>query len=221
MIFDLDGTLLDTLQDLAGAANRVCAARGWPQHPLSAYRRFVGNGIPKLVERFSPPQHRDPAALAATRTAFSQEYAAHMREKTAPYPGISRLLDRLRAVGVRTAVFSNKDDAFTRQIVAEFFGPDAFAAVRGAVPDVPVKPDPQGVLALLNGLRADPQTTLFVGDSDVDVLTAHNAGLLCCGVLWGFRGRAELTAAGADFLAADTDALFHIILQTEDHHETL
>ncbi len=212
VVFDLDGTLLNTLDDLAAAGERVCAARGWPPHTVAQYRYFVGNGIPKLVERITPPALRTPDVLTAARADFDAAYSAHMRDATAPYPGIPALLARLRAAGVRAAVLSNKADAFARQIVAGYFGPDAFAAVQGAVPGVPVKPDPQGVLALLARLGAPADGTLYVGDSDVDVYTAHNAGLPCCGVLWGFRGRAELTAAGADFLAEDPPALARLVL---------
>ena len=213
VIFDLDGTLLDTLQDLAAAGEHVCAANGWPPHPVEAYRHFVGNGIPKLVERFSPPWAQDPASLADARAAFGEYYAAHMLDQTAPYPGIPALLARLHAAGVRMAVLSNKDDAFARRVVGHYFDLSLFAAVRGALPGTPPKPDPAGPRALLAALGASPAETLFIGDSDVDVLTAHNAGAPCCGVLWGFRGQAELTAAGADHLAAGPDELARVILE--------
>ena len=215
VIFDLDGTLLDTLGDLAAAGERVCAANGWPPHPQSAYKKFVGNGIPKLVERFAPPEHRDPAALTGALEQFRAEYAAHMLDTTHPYPGIPPLLAALQSAGVQMAVYSNKADEFAKSIVTHYFPGVRFAAVHGARPGVPAKPDPQGVNLLLAELGADPARTLFVGDSDVDVYTAHNAGLPCCGVLWGFRGQAELAAAGADCLAADGRELQGIILQEE------
>ncbi len=213
VIFDLDGTLLDTLGDLAAAGERVCADFGWPPHAPGAYRHFVGNGIPKLVERLAPEEQRTPAVQARALAAFEAEYAAHMTDKTAPYPGIPALLAALRAAGVRMAVLSNKDDALAKRIVEHYFGAGAFAAVRGALPGVPAKPDPAAARALLAALDADPARTWLVGDSDVDVRTAHNAGLRCCGVLWGFRGEAELTAAGADALAATARQLQHILLQ--------
>lgn len=213
VVFDLDGTLLNTIDDLADAGNRVCAARGWPQHTVEEYKYFVGNGIPKLVERFSPPEARTPDQLADTLAAFQADYGAHLRDKTAPYPGIPALLARLKAAGVQLAVFSNKADPLARQVVADYFDAALFDAVRGALPGVPTKPAPQGTLALMQAIGADPAATLYVGDSNVDVDTAHNAGLPCCGVLWGFRTRQELTDAGAEHLAADAEALWNVIVK--------
>ena len=213
VVFDLDGTLLNTIDDLADAGNRVCAARGWPQHTVEEYKYFVGNGIPKLVERFSPPQARTPDQLADTLAAFQADYGAHLRDKTAPYPGIPALLARLKAAGVQLAVFSNKADPLARQVVADYFDASLFDAVRGALPGVPTKPAPQGTLALMQAIGADPAATLYVGDSNVDVDTAHNAGLPCCGVLWGFRTRQELTDAGAEHLAADAEELWNVIVK--------
>ena len=213
VVFDLDGTLLNTIDDLADAGNRVCAARGWPQHTVEEYKYFVGNGIPKLVERFSPPEARTPDQLADTLAAFQADYGAHLRDKTAPYPGIPALLARLKAAGVQLAVFSNKADPLARQVVADYFDTALFDAVRGALPGVPTKPAPQGTLALMQAIGADPAATLYVGDSNVDVDTAHNAGLPCCGVLWGFRTRQELTDAGAEHLAADAEELWNVIVK--------
>lgn len=211
VVFDLDGTLLNTIDDLADAGNRVCAARGWPQHTVEEYKYFVGNGIPKLVERFSPPEARTPDQLADTLAAFQADYGAHLQDKTAPYPGMPALLARLKAAGVQLAVFSNKADPLARQVVADYFDAALFDAVRGALPGVPTKPAPQGTLALMQAIGADPAATLYVGDSNVDVDTAHNAGLPCCGVLWGFRTRQELTDAGAEHLAADAEELWNVI----------
>ena len=213
VVFDLDGTLLNTIDDLADAGNRVCAARGWPQHTVEEYKYFVGNGIPKLVERFSPPQARTPDQLADTLAAFQADYGAHLRDKTAPYPGMPALLARLKAAGVQLAVFSNKADPLARQVVADYFDAALFDAVRGALPGVPTKPAPQGTLALMQAIGADPAATLYVGDSNVDVDTAHNAGLPCCGVLWGFRTRQELTDAGAEHLAANAEELWNVIVK--------
>jgi phosphoglycolate phosphatase len=212
VIFDLDGTLLDTIDDLADAGNWVCARNGWPTFTREQFKHMVGNGIPKLVERFSPESARTPAQLAATLAQFNARYAAHKEDKTRPYPGIPELLTALGRAGVQTAVFSNKSDGLARAIIAHYFGASVQAA-RGSMAGVPCKPAPEGLYALMDALGADRGSTLYVGDSNVDVETAHNAGLPCCGVLWGFRGEAELTAAGADSLAADTAQLEALILR--------
>ena len=214
VLFDLDGTLLNTIDDLADSANRVCAAHGWPQFTPAHYCYFVGNGISKLVERFSPEAARTPAQLAATLREFDAQYGAHMFDKTAPYPGMPQLLARLHARGVRMAVYSNKADEFAGEVVARYFDPALFALVRGARPGVPTKPAPEGTRALLAALGADPAAgdVLYVGDSNVDVATAHNAGLPCCGVLWGFRTKQELQDAGAEYLATNAAALERVIL---------
>ena len=142
---------------------------------------------------------------------FTARYDAHKEDKTAPYPGIPELLDELRAQGVQGAVFSNKADPLCGKIIAHYFGTGRFDAVRGSRPGVPTKPNPAGLYALMDEIGADRSATLFVGDSDVDILTGHNAGLPAMGALWGFRGRAELTAAGADALAAGPEDIFTYI----------
>ena len=202
ILFDLDGTLLNTIDDLADAGNWVCAQHGWPTFTVEQFKHMVGNGIPKLIERFSPESARTPDQLAATLAEFTARYDAHKEDKTAPYPGIPELLDALKAEGIQTAVFSNKADPLCGKIIEHYFGAGSFSIVRGNRPGVPTKPDPTGVYTLMKDLGADTSSTLFVGDSDVDILTGHNAGLPAMGALWGFRGRAELTAAGADALAA-------------------
>jgi len=210
VIFDLDGTLLNTLDDLADAANWVCSVNNWPTHPTQAYKTMVGNGIPKLVERFAPPWARTETMLAGALAQFSARYAAHKMDKTRPYPGTMAVLKALRAGGVRIAVFSNKADGLCQLIIRHYFG-DSFVKVRGSLPGVPPKPDPTGLNTLLAELNADPQTTLFVGDSDVDIYTAHNAGLVAAGASWGFRGVEELKAAGADAIVDSPAALLALV----------
>ena len=212
VIFDLDGTLLNTIEDLAGAGNWVCRKNGWPEHSVEEFRHMVGHGIPNLVSRFSPADCQDEARLKETLAEFSQYYGAHNLDKTAPYDGIPALLERLGERGVCLAVYSNKADDFSQIIIRHFFD-GVFHLVRGKLPGVPVKPDPTGVEQILSQLGAEKPETLFVGDSAVDIRTAHNAGLRACGVTWGFRGRGELTDAGADFLADTAAELEQCILQ--------
>lgn len=193
VIFDLDGTILNTITDLANAGNWVCLRNGWPRHSVEEFRRMVGHGIPNLVKRMAPEGARSPLLLAAALSQFSRYYKEHDLDATEPYPGIPEMLARLKAAGVRMAVYSNKADEFSRAIVEHFF-PDAFDLIRGKLPDVPVKPDPTGLHQVLAELGAAPETTLFVGDSAVDMQTGHNGGLSTCGVTWGFRTREELAA---------------------------
>ena len=202
VVFDLDGTLLDTLDDLANAGNAVCAAHGWPTFPRDAYRLKVGNGMPKLVERIMPAgAAADRDLFARTFDEFCSYYDAHKQDRTRPYPGVCGMLDDLLALGARLAVLTNKDHAAAVPLVEGYFG-NRFARVQGRTDDFPPKPAAPATLRLLERLGAGPSSTLYVGDSDVDVATAHNAGLACCGVLWGFRTKAELERAGADALAS-------------------
>lgn len=203
VLFDLDGTLLDTLEDLAEACNRVRAGLELPPHPLDAYRQFVGNGARKLVERMLPETMREFDAVEAALAAFRQEYAACWQAHSRPYPGIAEMLDALTAGGLRLGVLSNKPDFFTKLFVSTLLGRWPFAPVLGQREGVPKKPDPAGALESARLMDVSPAETLFVGDSGVDMATAKAAGMTAVGVLWGFRGADELKANGADALAAE------------------
>lgn len=206
VIFDLDGTLLNTIADLAAAGNHVCRAYGWPEHTEEAYKAMVGHGMANLIARFSPPQAQDEAQRAETLRRFNAYYGPHCADLTRPYPGMVDLVGRLRQEGVQMAVYSNKADDFSQQLINRFF-PGQFALVQGKLPDVPVKPDPAGIRTILRKLGAAAERTLFVGDSSVDVRTGRNAGTAVCAVSWGFRSRASLVEAGADRIADTAEEL--------------
>lgn len=211
VIFDLDGTLLNTIDDLADCCNRVCARHGWPQRSVQEYKYFVGSGMRNLVTRFVPEDWRTPERVQQVLDEYMPIYAAHKEDKTAPYPGIPELLERLGKAGVRCAVLSNKAHSAAAPILEHYF-PGVFPLVQGAVDGLPLKPDPALVLRLMERMGARMDSTLFVGDSDVDLRTGRNAGLPVCSVLWGFRTREELEAAGADCFAASPEELAAVIL---------
>ena len=199
VIFDLDGTLLNTLTDLANAGNHPLEVLGFPTHPVDAYRYLVGNGIPKLIERMLPEKNRGPATQQTALSIFLRYYEAHKQDTTAPYPGILPMLQALKGAGLRLGVVSNKENSLSQEVAAHYF-PGLFDAVAGHVLGTPTKPDP----ALLNGLMAQfgvqAGQVLYVGDSNVDIQTAQNAHVESCGVLWGFRTEEELRAEGASYL---------------------
>lgn len=205
VLFDLDGTLIDTIEDLAWASEQVLTewgrgnADGSPVHSREAYYHFVGNGIRKLVERAFEGSLSE-AELDKAYERFVEVYAGHIDVKTAPYEGIVPLLDALKAKGIRMGVVTNKAEAQARYLANKFFADYGMLCVYGSVPERPNKPHPQVVEQALRDCGADVQHTVFMGDSDVDVETAHNAGLLCCGACWGFRGEEELRKAGAEVL---------------------
>lgn len=210
-IFDLDGTLLNTLEDLAAAGNHVCAAHGWPTFPVDEYRFKVGNGMPKLVERFMPAELRgDKALFDQAYVELCSYYDAHKEDHTAPYPGVREMLGELQRAGLTIAVLTNKDHAAAAPLVKKYFGDDVFALVQGRVDAYPPKPATPVTLHVLEQLSADPKTTLYAGDSNVDVQCGHNAGLKVAGVSWGFRGRPELEKEGADFIADTPEELVQI-----------
>ena len=210
VIFDLDGTLLNTIDDLAGAGNHVCALRGWPTHPAEAYKHMVGNGIRRLVERFAPPG-TDQTALDAAYDQFSAWYDAHKEDRTAPYPGVPQAVQALKEAGVSVAVLSNKADRMAGPVVEHYY-PGVFPFIQGAVDGLPVKPDPTLLRRLMERMGAGPAATLFVGDSNGDIQTAKNGGLASCGVLWGFRTRAELEEEGASIIVETPQELVQVVL---------
>jgi phosphoglycolate phosphatase len=196
VIFDLDGTLIDSLADIAGAMNHALNALGMPAHPIARYRELVGEGVRNLIERALPLGRAD--LVDAVMAAYRPYYLAHLLDATRPFPGIPEMLAAIR---VPMAILSNKPDEPTRQIVEALFPGSPFRIVAGERPSVPRKPHPAGARAMAAVLGVAPEACLFVGDSGTDIRTAIAAGMTPLGVAWGFRPAAELEAAGARAVA--------------------
>jgi phosphoglycolate phosphatase len=197
VIFDLDGTLLDSLEDLADSMNAVLARQAFPVHAVEKYRYFVGDGIAELVRRVLPVEQRADSLVAENIRWMSAEYEQCWNKKTRPYPGIAELLDALTGAGLNLAVLSNKPDAFTKIMVPALLPGWNFTPILGARPGVPVKPDPQAALEIADQLALLPAEILYLGDTATDMLTANAAGMMAVGVAWGFRTVEELQQSGA------------------------
>lgn len=195
VVFDMDGTLLDTLEDLADAMNRVLEARGLPVHPVDAYRFFVGSGARNLVLRTLPADRQD--LVAECLQGFLKEYEANWKVKTHLYDGVADLLDALTARNIPMAVLTNKPQEFAELCMKAFLPAWDFALTLGQMPGVPVKPDPAGPRQVIRHLGVAPEEILYLGDTDVDMRTAVGAGMYPVGVTWGFRTEDELRASGA------------------------
>ncbi|MEN6450432.1 MAG: HAD-IA family hydrolase [Thermoguttaceae bacterium] len=202
VLFDLDGTLLDTLTDLADSTNAMLRHFGFPEHPRDEYRYFVGDGIEVLIERALPADRRDRATVIECGRRMRTEYGERWAATTRPYPGVPELLDALAARGVPMAVLSNKPDEFTRLCVTRLLSRWQFDTVVGSGPSLPRKPDPAGATEVARRLGVAPAEILYLGDTNTDMQTSVAAGMFPVGALWGFRTADELTAAGARALAA-------------------
>ena len=192
VIFDLDGTLLDTIADLAESANYALKQLGYPTHDVETIRTFVGNGINKLLERALPPHEQTEENVMRMRSHFVPYYDVHNADLSSPYPGIVNLLEDLQAKGIQIAVASNKYQAATVKLVKQYFPNIDFVEILGQREGINVKPDPTIVFDILKKAKVSCEETLYVGDSGVDMQTAINAGVDAVGVTWGFRPRAEL-----------------------------
>ena len=212
VIFDLDGTLLNTIGDLAVACNAVLAMRGLPQHTYDEYCHFVGNGIMRLVERALPEELRTPYTVAAVRADFVKYYTEHIDVYTKPYEGIPELVAEIARRGIRIAVASNKTQPFVEKIVKHYFGENGFDQILGSSDSRPKKPSPEIISVILENAGMTPEQAVMIGDSNVDIRTAKNAGVHSIGCTWGFRGRDELAEAGADDLAEKPEDLLKFTL---------
>jgi phosphoglycolate phosphatase len=200
VIFDLDGTLLDTLEDIADSMNSVLSRSGFPIHSLEAYRNFIGDGVVTLVRRVLPEGHKDETTVLKNVLAMRKEYNHRWEEKTCPYEGVRKLLDALIIRHIKMAVLSNKPDDFTKKMVAKLLSNGYFESVIGEQPSLPKKPDPTVAINIANRLGIAPKEFLFLGDSEIDMETARRAEMYPVGALWGFRTKEELLAAGAKHL---------------------
>lgn len=210
-VFDLDGTLADSLTDLAVCVNLGLAAAGLPEKPIKNFNTYVGNGRAKLIWR-AMDGVKDERLFDIVEKTFNEEYALRCNDNTTAYNGCAELLDGLKRRGIMTAVLSNKPDEFVERILRKLYPSHSFAAAWGKKPEFKPKPDGEALNALLKLCKVyDRSECIYVGDSDVDVFTAQNAGVAIAGVEWGFRGRDELISAGAPFVAASADELFEYI----------
>lgn len=212
VIFDLDGTLVNSLEDLGNACNSALERFGYPVHPMESFRYFVGDGVPMLIRRALPEKERTEETIAKVKAVFDEIYGRNYNVCTRPYDGITELLDRLKAEGILIAVASNKPDNFTQTIVTSMFG-DTFSYVSGKKEGFEKKPDPQIALHIMEKLGVSPEETLFAGDSSVDMQTAHNAGCDCIGCVWGFRTLQELTDNKATYIANSPKDIYNAALK--------
>ena len=211
VIFDLDGTLLNTIADLGEATNHAMAEMGYPEHPLSAYNMMVGNGIRRLIERALPEDARTDETVEAAREHFLLYYNRHIHDHTVPYPGIPELLRDLTERKVAVAVASNKFQEGVTTLITHFFPDIPWVAVMGNREGMPTKPDPSIVFNLLADYPTPKSDVLYVGDSGVDMETARRACVDSCGVTWGFRTRQELETAGANEIVENPDDILPIV----------
>lgn len=211
IVFDLDGTLLDTLQDIATTANQILTRHGFPTHSVERYRQLVGHGLGDLVRRVLPDQSVSDGDVARFIEEYRDLYSRMWRETSRPYPAVPELLRSLTEYGVPMAVLSNKRDDFTRLCVSTFFPDVPFVEVWGEREGVPRKPDPCSALLIAESLGVEPRECFFVGDSEVDMMTAKNAAMRGIGVLWGFRSREVLSESGAEVIVESPDEIMSLV----------
>lgn len=210
VIFDLDGTLVNTIYDLAAATNTVLQQHGFPPKPLEEFPMMVGNGIRKLLER-ALGENNTPEILDRVQRDFLALYDQSCMNLSVPYDGMTAVVDRLRADGWRLMVVTNKPQAQAEKIARHYFGESTFLSIYGVVEGRPVKPDPLAAHMAMRDADCTPEETWFVGDSNVDVQTAHAAGLRCIGAAWGFRGADELRREGAELIAQTPADILQIV----------
>lgn len=212
VIFDMDGTLLYTLDDIGSAGNRTLAANGFPEHPIQAYKMFIGSGARTLMVRALPEAVRGDSDLVdKLLEEFLKDYGTAWNVLSGPYPGVDSLLDELSARRIPMAILTNKPHDAALKCAEELLGKWCFDVIQGQEKGLPVKPDPTGALRIAGQLNVRPEEILYVGDSAVDMETARAAGMLAAGVLWGYRSREELVGAGAEQLVEEPMELLRFV----------
>ena len=210
VIFDLDGTLVNSLGDLAASTNYALKQFGFPTHETEKFRYFVGDGMPKLIERALPENRRDEATQKSILSVFMNHYREHYADNTTEYDGIKELLFALHKKGIKTAVVSNKADEMTKTVVEKIFG-NSFCIIAGKKPGYAPKPNPELTLDTIKKLGVKPYECIFAGDSGMDAKTAVNTGCVAVGVLWGFRTENELRENGAEYIIKKPNELLVIL----------
>ncbi|MEG0912909.1 MAG: HAD family hydrolase [Oscillospiraceae bacterium] len=207
--FDLDGTLVNTINDISDSLNHCLEQLGFPTHPESAYPRMVGDGMRMICLRALPEEHKD--SVDELVGLYKDRYLNHCCDRSEPYGGVCELLSRLSESGVKCAVVSNKPHEQTRRVADRYFSGMDFSLVLGQSDNIPRKPAPDMLLYAAERCGVTAEETIYVGDSDVDVVFAHSAGIKCIGVEWGFRGKEELKRAGADYITGSCDEIFELV----------
>lgn len=211
VIFDLDGTLLDTIDDLANSMNSVLQRCGCPTHDVEKYKYFVGDGMMNLVKRALPAEMCNEVTVNRCLDDMRREYSLRWAEKSCTYKGIPELLDLLQEKGIKMSILSNKPDDFTKKVVEKILPNWKFEVVYGERPGVPKKPAPDGALEIARLINVEPADILYLGDTDTDMQTANAAGLYAVGVLWGFRKADELLQHGARILISKPEELLRVL----------
>ena len=212
VIFDLDGTLLDTIEDLGDSVNQVLSSRGYPEHSYDQYCVFIGDGMEKLIKRSLPNEClNDPLLIEEVLNDYREAYTRNWNNKSRPYDGIMECLADLKARNIMSSVLSNKPHHFTELCVGELIGKEHFEFVLGQREGVNKKPSPDAAIEICEELNVAPEETIFIGDTNVDILTGVSAGMKTIGVLWGFREEKELIEAGAHYIATSPTQLMGII----------
>ncbi len=210
VLFDLDGTLANSLEDLADAVNLGVTGLGYPAHEVEEFKYFVGDGIPMMIKRALPENHRDDETVAKVRKVFDEYYSVHYADKTYAYAGMPELVDTLKQNGYIAAVVTNKAQDMADIVVKGLYG-DRFDLIFGQRDGIPAKPDPTAALMAMEQLGVKPEECVFIGDSGMDVATAVNSGALPVGELWGYRKEDELLENGAKFIISKPEELLEII----------